>query len=451
MEVIFINQKKSYGLSTATAMIVGICIGSGIFFKVDDILMFTGGNVYLGALVFVIGAFSIIFGSITLTNLAARSSKNGGIVAYFEEFYSEKIASAVGWFQTFLYYPTIAVVVAWASGIYTCLLLNLPDNLDLQMSIGLLYLLLFYSINIISSTLGGRFQVLSSIAKLIPLIGVGIIALFFTGSHPDIPQNVEPVPLTNVGLGWLAALAPTAFSYDGWAISLSISGEVKNSKKTMPIALIIAPIIVLFVYLAYFLGMTHILGPEYILATGNGAVTEIGQMLLGKSGEIIILLFILISMLGVVNGVVLGHIRMPYALATKKMIPYSEQVAKNNRGFLTNYSALISLGCSLFWFLIHYLTQKFTLMSTGDISEIAIVFGYLLYMLLYIKVLMLYKQKVVTNTFTGLIAPILAMIGGLIIVIGGFSSNPKSMMIFFLICFIFSFAGYSYYKKKTIQ
>jgi APA family basic amino acid/polyamine antiporter len=155
-------------------------------------------------------------------------------------------------------------------------------------------------------------------------------------------------------------------------------------------------------------------------------------------------------MLGVVNGVVLGHIRMPYALATKKMIPYSEQVAKNNRGFLTNYSALISLGCSLFWFLIHYLTQKFTLMSTGDISEIAIVFGYLLYMLLYIKVLMLYKQKVVTNTFTGLIAPILAMIGGLIIVIGGFSSNPKSMMIFFLICFIFSFAGYSYYKKKTI-
>ncbi|MBO0477675.1 APC family permease [Vagococcus sp. DIV0080] len=429
-------------------MIVGICIGSGIFYKVDDILMFTGGNVFLGALVFVIGAFSIIFGSISLTNLASRSTKNGGIVGYFEDFYSESIASAVGWFQTFLYYPTIAVVVAWAAGIYTCLLLGLPDNLDLQMLIGLGYLLLFYFINILSSSLGGHFQVISSLIKLIPLIGVGIIALFFNQGQPDIPSNVNPVPLTNVGMGWLAALAPTAFSYDGWAISLSISGEVKNPKKTMPIALVIAPIIVLIVYLSYFLGMTHILGPEYILATGNSAVTQVGQMLLGKSGEVIILLFILISMLGVVNGVILGHIRMPYALATKNMIPASEQVVKNNRGLSKNYSALISMACSLFWFFIHYLSQKFSLMTTGDISEIAIVFGYLFYMALYIKVLMLYKQKIVTNVFTGLISPILALIGGSIIIIGGFSSNPLSMIAFFVICSIFSISGYTYCKKQ---
>lgn len=433
-------------------MIVGICVGSGIFFKVDDILRFTGGNVFLGAIVFIIGAFSIIFGSISLTNLAARSNKNGGIVAYFEEFYSESIASAVGWFQTFLYYPTIAVVVAWASGIYTCLLLDLPNSLDLQMLIGLGYLLFFYFINIVSSTLGGRFQVISSIAKLIPLISVGVIALFITKDYPEIPANVERVPITNVGIGWLAALAPTAFSYDGWAISLSISGEVKNPQKTMPLALIIAPIIVLFVYLSYFLGMTHILGPEYILSTGNGAVTEIGYMLLGKSGEVIILLFILISMLGVVNGVILGHIRMPYALATKQMIPFSEKIIHHNQRALTkNYSALISLACSLTWFLVHYLTQKFHLMSTGDISEIAIVFGYLFYMILYVKVLSLYKQKIITNVFTGLVAPILAMIGGLIIVVGGFSSNPVSMIIFFVICLIFSLSGSAYYKKQSIS
>ena len=433
-------------------MIVGICVGSGIFFKVDDILRFTGGNVFLGVIVFIIGAFSIIFGSISLTNLAARSNKNGGIVAYFEEFYSESIASAVGWFQTFLYYPTIAVVVAWASGIYTCLLLGFPDSLDLQMLIGLGYLLLFYFINIMSSTLGGRFQVISSIAKLIPLIGVGVIALFMTKDYPEIPANVERVPITNVGIGWLAALAPTAFSYDGWAISLSISGEVKDPQKTMPRALIIAPIIVLLVYLSYFLGMTHILGPEYILSTGNGAVTEIGYMLLGKSGEVIILLFILISMLGVVNGVILGHIRMPYALATKQMIPFSEKITHyNQRGLTKNYSAIVSLVCSLTWFLVHYLTQKFHLMSTGDISEIAIVFGYLFYMILYVKVLSLYKQKIITNTFTGLIAPILAMIGGLIIVVGGFSSNPISMITFFIICLIFSLSGSAYYKKQSMS
>ena len=445
---IFINQNKTYGLWTATAMIVGICVGSGIFFKVDDILTFTGGNVFLGALVFIIGAFSIIFGSISLSNLASISTKTGGIVGYFEDFYSNKLASAVGWFQTFLYYPTIAVVVAWASGIYTCLLFNLPNQLDLQMGIGFLYLLFFYLINIISSSIGGKFQVISSVIKLIPLIGVGVVAIFFKQAQPEIPANVEPVELTNVGIGWLAALAPTAFSYDGWAISLSISNEVKDSKKTMPLALTIAPIIVLFVYLSYFLGMNKILGPEYILSTGDGAVMAIGQLLLGRSGEIVILIFILISMLGVVNGVALGHIRMPYALASKEMVPSAKKIVTHKKGFLGNYSAMISLVCAIFWFGVHYLTQKFHLMATGDISEIAIVFGYLFYSILYVKVMMLYKEKVITNFFTGVVSPILAMIGGLIIIVGGFSSNPASMSVFFIICLSFCVTGYLFYKNK---
>ena len=444
----FINENKSYGLWTATAMIVGICVGSGIFFKVDDILTFTGGNIFLGALVFIIGAFSIIFGSITLSNLASRTNGTGGVVSYFEEFYSKNLGSAVGWFQTFLYYPTVTVVVAWASGIYTCLLFNLPSNLDLQMGIGFFYLLSFYFINIISKELGGKFQVISSLAKLVPLIGVGVFAIFFKQGQPDIPVTVEAVPLTNVGMGWLAALAPTAFAYDGWTIALSISGEVKNPKKTMPLALTIAPIIVLFVYLAYFLGMNKVLGPEYILSVGDGAVTTIGQLILGKSGEVILLIFILISMLGVVNGIILSHLRMPYVLASKNMMPNADKILKNTRGIFKNHSAMISLFCGIFWFIIHYITQKFHLITTGDISEIAIVFGYIFYMMLYIKVLILFKQKIITNVFTGFISPIFAMIGGLIIVFGGFTSNPASMTIFFFICFLFCFSGYSYCKKK---
>ncbi|MGO3731896.1 MAG: APC family permease [Vagococcus sp.] len=443
------NQKKTYGLGTATAMIVGICVGSGIFFKVDDILRFTGGNVLLGVFVFIIGAFSIIFGSISLANLATRTDKNGGLVGYFEEFYSDELASAFGWYQTFLYYPTISVVVAWASGIYTCLLFNLPNTLEIQMGIGFFYLCLFYFINIFSSRLGGHFQVVSSVAKLIPLLGVGLVAIFWKQPTPDIPSDVVAQPITAVGLGWLAALAPMAFSYDGWPISLSISNEVKNPKKTMPLALTIGPIIVLFVYLAYFLGMTSILGSEYILSVGDGAVMAIGDMLLGSSGKIIILFFILISMLGVVNGVILGHIRMPYALATKNMIPFSETIIKDyQQAGIAKYSALVSVSCGIFWFIIHYLTQKFGLMASGDISEIAVVFGYICYMTLYLKVIMLYKKGDIQNTFTGLIAPIFALIGGSIIVIGGISSNPLSMILFLFICSAFCFAGFSFYKKQ---
>ena len=55
-------KQKKYGLPTAITMIVGIVIGSGIFFKSDNILVYTGGNVAIGILVFSLAAISIIFG-----------------------------------------------------------------------------------------------------------------------------------------------------------------------------------------------------------------------------------------------------------------------------------------------------------------------------------------------------------------------------------------------------
>ena len=53
---------KRYSLFTAICLIVGICIGSGIFFKSDNILIATGGNVALGVAMMLLAATTIIFG-----------------------------------------------------------------------------------------------------------------------------------------------------------------------------------------------------------------------------------------------------------------------------------------------------------------------------------------------------------------------------------------------------
>ncbi|RST90727.1 hypothetical protein CBF36_11095 [Vagococcus bubulae] len=430
-------------------MIIGICVGSGIFFKVGNILAFTGGNVFLGVLVFIIGALCIIFGSLSLTNLAQRTTKNGGMVAYFEEFFSESTASAFGWYQTFLYFPTIGVVVSWAAGTYTTMLLDLPQTMSYQMGIGFCYMLFFYCLNILSSQFAGWFQIVSTITKLIPLLGMGFIALFWSKETPVVPPTVPLVEKTDVGLGWLAALAPMAFSYDGWPIALSISHEVKGGSQTMKKALCFGPIIVLIVYLSYFLGLTHILGPEYILSMGEGAVMEVGEMLFGHIGQKVILLFILVALFGVINGVTLGHIRMPYALATKNMLPNSQKIVENyHQKKIGSRSAIIALLTSCGWFIIHYLTQYFQLMGLGDIGEIAIVFGYMWYIALYFKVIQLYLDKDIKETFTGLISPILAILGGLIILFGGFYDNPVFEFISFGICFLFCLFGYITFRKN---
>ena len=57
------------------AMIVGICVGSGIFFKSDNILTATGGSVPLGVLVFLLAAAAIVFGGLAMGELAARTER----------------------------------------------------------------------------------------------------------------------------------------------------------------------------------------------------------------------------------------------------------------------------------------------------------------------------------------------------------------------------------------
>lgn len=443
------NKKAHYGLATATTMIIGIVIGSGIFFKSDDVLSFTGGSVPLGVLVLCIGAFSIIFGSLTLTELSMRTKKSGGIVAYYEEFISKSISSGFGWFQTFVYYPSLNAVVSWVAAIYICSLFNLPISLEGQIFMSFVILAIIYAVNIISLKVGGYFQNLSTIIKLIPLLSIAIIGIFWTGTAPQVPQGIEVKAVSDVGIGWLSALAPIAFSYDGWTIATSITNEVKNPKKNMTLALIIGPLVILGVYLLYFLGITKILGPEYILSTGNSAVNKVGELFLGNGGSTLLIIFIIISVLGVVNGITLGSLRMPQALASKDMIPNSSKIAIIDPKIgLSISSCVVSFITTAVWLFIHYITQKTNILRGGDISEIAIVFSYVCYIILYVKVISMKKNNVIKSKFKGIVCPIFGCIGSLVILFGSLVSNPFYVLMFMLICFMVGFIGVIYYMKK---
>ena len=126
---------------------------------------------------------------------------------------------------------------------------------------------------------------------------------------------------------------------------------------------------------------------------------------------------------------------MPYAPATKEMLPNSEAVTiMNDRRQLSPRSFKISLYTSLVRMTIHYLTQKLGLLATGDVSEIAIVFAYICYPILYVYVMKLYMKKEIKSHFKGIIAPMLACIGSGIIILGGIMSNPVYMPV--LSCYV---------------
>ena len=459
-------QKRNYGLFTAITMITGIVIGSGIFFKADDILRYANGNVFLGVIIFSVAAIAVVFGALTISQLAIRTDKPGGLVSYAEDFVSTGAATVFGWFESFLYLPTLSAGVAWASGIYVSQLLGFEDfSVQRNTLIGFIAVTFFFLMNTLSAKLGGFFQNASMIIKIIPLIVIAVLGFALGnpgaelgGAGGEAFKNAvyDPAAATTFkAIGWLGAFGPIAFSYDGWIVSTSICHEIKNSKKNLPIALSVAPIGVLVVYLAYFLGITSYLGADRVLQLEDNGVYEAAKGIfgsfnanLGELGAKLVLIAVVISILGTVNGVCLGLVRLPYSLSLRNMMPASKFFKKESKalGGMPANSALLSYLLTVFYLLIHntVLTSKNEFVANLDISEIAICVLYLLYIILYVAVIRLCRQGKIKNKFLGYVAPVLAIIGSLIIFSG--SVVKLAFIVYAAICLIFILAAYIYYR-----
>lgn len=439
------QQKEKYSLFVAIAMIVGIVIGSGIFFKSDNILVYTDGNVLLGVLVFAIGAIAIIFGGLTVSELASRTSKPGGVITYANEFVSQKIGCVFGWFQTFIYFPTLIAVVAWVVGIYIAMLFGLDVGLEGQILIGFVFFTFAFLLNTFSARLGGHFQTASTIIKLIPLFVVAIIGLIF-GNPTTIFSQEASQALTS--FAWLTAIGPIAFSYDGWIVSTTISHEVKDSRRNLPKALIIAPVFVLVTYVLYFVGISMLVGPDKIIEMGDAHVYYAAEQFAGNFGAKAILVFVIVSVMGTVNGLVLGNIRLPYSLSLLNMFPLAKKVQEVNPKYgMPLFSALVAFIIACFWMIVHYITQKLELLPNSDVSEISIAVTYVLFIILYVKVFLMYVAGEITSKIRGIFNPIMATLGSLIVLYGGMQ-NP--LFIYYAIfCGLVMIGAVVYYNRVT--
>ncbi|MEG1732223.1 MAG: amino acid permease, partial [Longicatena sp.] len=92
------TQTRKFGLLTTIAMIVGIVVGSGIFFKTPQILLRVNGNVLVGIGVFLVAAIGIIFGGLTISQYAQKDENVGGIISYCEMAWGKSVGYIAGWF-----------------------------------------------------------------------------------------------------------------------------------------------------------------------------------------------------------------------------------------------------------------------------------------------------------------------------------------------------------------
>ena len=119
------DLQKKYGLPTAIALVVGIVIGSGVFFKAEKILAATGGSLPLGILAWAIGGGIMIVCAYMFSILAGRYAHVSGLVDYAEALVGRRYAYCMGWFTALIYFPAMTSVLAWVSARYLGVLCGL--------------------------------------------------------------------------------------------------------------------------------------------------------------------------------------------------------------------------------------------------------------------------------------------------------------------------------------
>ena len=409
---------KRYGLFTAICMVVGIVIGSGVFFKAQDILNYTGGNMLIGILAWLIGGVVMIICAFNFANFATKYVKVNGVVDYAESIIGGKYAYMIGWFLSAIYFPAMTSVLAWVSARYTLLLFNPAADITsgLCMALGAFYLCLFYALNMLSPKLAGKFEVSATVIKLIPLAIIIVVGTIFGLVNGNTTEAfTTSVQATNGDFSTVfAGIAAAAFAYEGWIVATSINSELKNPKKDLPRALVIGTIIIMAVYILYFVGLTG--GASVDVLMKEGATTAI-KNLLGNVGGTIVNAFIVISCLGTLNGLMIACPRSFYSLAMRDCGPKPKTFAAvdSETNMPGNAGTLALLFCGLWYFYFYgaNLTAPIFGVFSFDSSELPIITIYALYIPMFIVFIIKEGKK---NIFKNIVMPILAIIASLFMV-----------------------------------
>ncbi len=391
------QMKKTLGMSTALATVVGCVIGSGVFFKPQSIFTTTGGAPGLGMIAWIVGGLASIAAALTFAEVAILIPKTGGMVAYLEEIFGKKVGYLTGWMQTVLFYPAMiaALAVAFAQQVEV-----FTQNPSLTPAIAIGCIIVVIIFNALGSAVGGAVQIVSTVCKLVPLVVLMIFG-FIKGSG----DNPIFSPMVGEGVNAMNALSSlllaVLFAFEGWTNVGAIAGEMKNPGKDLPIAIVGGVSMIMAVYFIINLAYLWVLPAGTLAATATPA-SDVATVIFGEVGGKIIAVGIMISVFGACNGFVLAGSRVAYSLAAEKTLPFSNVFSKLNGAQVPMNSIILvgGLGC------IYSLTGQFNLLT-----DLAVFACWIFYTLTFIGVMKLRKTWAdVPRTYKVPLYPIIPII-----------------------------------------
>jgi len=393
---------KGLGLTSATMLVMGSMIGSGIFIVSAEISREVDSPaLLLGA--WLVAGFMTIVCALSYGELAAMMPRAGGQYVYLRESLGPLWGFLYGWtlflviqtgtiaavavaFGKFLgvFFPSISssnwILHFWkvpAIHLGPMVLGNMDVGLSTQNLVAVLMVIALSIINIFGVKTGALIQNVFTTAKVSALLGLVLLGLFIGRNAQALAANFSGNFWHNAGLGaqhavqvgvggpivmvgtltiLAVAQVGSLFSADAWNNVTFTAGEVRNPNRNLPLSLALGTGVVIALYIGCNIIYLNVLpldgvrngatilerGIKY--ATEDRVATAVLSQMFGSLGGVLMAIAIMLSSFGCNNGLILAGARVYYAMAKDGL--FFKKVAKLHPTYKT---PAVSLMVQMVW------------------------------------------------------------------------------------------------------
>ena len=312
-------MKRNVRLITAVSIVVTNMIGIGILTTPGVISSYltSPGQVME---VWILGGLIAFLGAVVYGQMGSLMPQSGGEYHYLSRIYHPRLGMAAGWVSVIAGFagPIALSAMAFAKYSLNISLLNqfFGDSISTlfrEKSIALLLIFSLSLFHILRKRTALNFQLIITGLLIAFLLLICYLGLIYEGG---IATESNSSFSGNEKNFWMALLL-SVYSYTGWNASCYFAGEIRNPKRNLPSSLFLGVFLVMALYLAVNYGLMKVLGEQRL----NGQVdylSELGTIVHGKLGNLVISFTVLVILLASINSMIFTGSRIP--LLNKKQM-----------------------------------------------------------------------------------------------------------------------------------
>jgi basic amino acid/polyamine antiporter, APA family len=328
-----LELKRDLGLAAAVAIVVGNCIGSGIFTSAASLAV--ASNPKTAILAWIITSVGSLFIALSFASLGTALPRTGGPIVYTRAAFGDFAGFLIAWtYWIGAWVGNAAIITAFMLYFTYFVPAATTPVLAFLITSGVLWF--FTIVNIIGVRGAGIVSIITTVLKVAALIVFVIIAALHFN-----PAMLATVSGSHVsGMNTLpAAIAIALWAFVGIESATVPAGEIKNPQKNIRRSTIYGTLIAAAIYLIVSVMAMGVLDQE-TLARSNAPLADIINAATGGTwGGNFVAVGAIVSTLGASSGWILTTARSAFGASRDKLFP--EVFGRINPTFKTPVASLI--------------------------------------------------------------------------------------------------------------